>query len=67
MVLDAPLRDLVAMVEEEEEAENMDKDDDLDEGDMPLALRALQPAVGVPSVWPTCSAGVQTGSISPAG
>ena len=47
-VLNAPLRDLVAMVEEEEEAENMDEDEDLDEEDLPLALRALQPASGVP-------------------
>ena len=67
-MLDTPLRDLVAAVEEEEEAENMDKYDDLDpKDDLPLALRALQPAGGVPPVQPMCSAGVQTGSISSAG
>ena len=63
-MLDAPLRDLVAA---EEEAENMNEDEDLDKKDLPLALRALQPAGGVPSVQPMGSDGVQTGGISSAG
>ena len=66
-MLDAPLRDLVAAVEKEEQAENMDEDDDLDEEDLPLALRAPQPAGGALLVQPTHSAGAQTGGISSAG
>ena len=50
-MLEAPLSDLVAAVEEEAEEEHMDEDDDLDPKDgLPLTLRALQPAGGVPSV-----------------
>ena len=67
-MLKAPLSDLVAAVEEEAEEEHMDKDDDLDPKDnLPLALRALQPAGGVPSMRPMRSVGVQTGGISSVG
>ena len=51
-VLEAPLCDLVAAVEDEEqEVDEMEEDEDLEEDDLqdiPLALRALQPTGSAP-------------------